>query len=79
MGDLKNDKYRDRSRIGVLGPTASNANKLFNFIDAMATGNMNEHDTMAMASMIPVVNSMYGYNTSQHIVNNFGEPKYRTK
>jgi len=79
LGDLKNDKYRDRARIGVLGPTGSNANKLFNFIDAMATGNMNEQDTMGIASMIPIVNSTYGYNASKHIVEGFGLPKYRAK
>lgn len=79
LGDLKNDKYYDRTRIGVLGPTASNANKLFNFIDAMATGNMNEHDVTGMASMIPIANSLYGYDASQHVIQGFGLPKYRHK
>lgn len=79
LGDLKNSKYRDRARIGVLGPTASNANKLFNFIDAMASGDMNEHDVMGMASMIPVVNSLYGFNASQQVVEGWGLQKYRSK
>jgi len=79
LGDLKNNKYYDRQRMGVLGPTATNANKLFNFMSAMATGNMNEHDTMGMASMIPVLNSLYGYNATQHIVQGFGLPKNRSK
>lgn len=79
LSDLKNDKYYDRTRIGVMGPAAGNANKLFNFVDALATGNMNEQDAMGMASMIPIVNSLYGYNASQHIIQSFGLPKYRSK
>ncbi len=80
LGDVKgNDKYHDRSIMGVMGPTGSNANKLYNFINAMATDNMNEYDTMGMASMIPLVNSTWGYNASKHIVQSFGMPKYRAK
>jgi Skp family chaperone for outer membrane proteins len=79
LGDLKNNKYYDRARIGVMGPTFSNGNKLLNFIDAMATGNMNEQDTMGMASITPVVNSLWGYSVSKHIIDSFGEPKYRSK
>ena len=79
LGDLKNDKYYDRTRIGVMGPAFGNANKIFNFIDAMATGNMNEQDIMGMASMLPVVNSLYGYNASQHIIQSFGLPKHRSR
>lgn len=79
MGKLKNDKYRDRTRLGLLGPTASNSNKLFNFVTAMATGDMNQKDVMGMASMIPVVNSLYGYNASKHIIDSFGLPKQRSR
>lgn len=77
LGDLKNDKYYDRTLMGIMGPTGSNLNKLSNFITSMATGNMNQQDTMGMASMIPVLNSAYGYNASQHILKGFGLPKYR--
>ena len=79
LRDLKNDKYFDRTMIGIMGPTFSNGNKLKNFVEAMATGNMNEKDTMGMASMIPIINSLYGYNASQHIIQSFGMPKYRGK
>lgn len=78
LAELKNDKYYDRTRIGVLGPAASNTNKLFNFVSALATGNMNEQDATGMASMIPIANSLYGYNASQHIIQSFGLPKHRS-
>ncbi len=79
LNDLKNDKYYDRTRIGLLGPAANDANKFLNFVSSMATGNMNEQDTMGMASMIPVLNSLYGYNASQHIVQGWGLPKHRPR
>lgn len=77
LSDLKNDKYYDRTLMGILGPTGSNANKLTNFVTAMATGNMNQQDVMGMASMIPVANSLYGYQATKNLTDAFGLPKHR--
>jgi len=71
LGSLKNDKYYDRTLMGILGPTGSNANKLTNFVTAMATGNMNQQDVQGMASMIPILNSLYGYQASKDVIDHF--------
>ncbi len=79
LGNIKNDKYYDRTIMGIMGPTGSNANKLYNFVNAMGTGNMNQKDVMGMASMIPVANSLYGYQLTRNFIDNFGLPKYRSR
>lgn len=79
LTNFKNDKYRDRTIIGLAGPGGSSLNKFGNFAKSIAANDMNEQDTMQMLSMVPVINSLYGYNATQHIVQGFGLPKYAHK
>jgi len=76
LGKFKNEKYEDRARAGALGPFASDINKMANFMTSMALGDMNEHDTLQMAGMIPPLNSTWGWQISQNIVKSFGLPKH---
>jgi hypothetical protein len=77
LGDLKNDKYRDRTRAGLLGPTIGNANSMANFFTALASGQMNQSDALKMARMIPLVNSSWTWWMSKKLIESFDLPKNR--
>lgn len=77
LGDLKNDKYRDRSRAGLLGAAFGDVNSLADIFMAAATDEMNQADLEKLARMIPPFNSIWTYGISKKIVDSFGTPKNR--
>lgn len=77
LGDLKNDKYRDRARTGLLGPAWSDMNSMADMFTALATGEMNENDAHKMARMIPPFNTAWTYGMSKALIDSFGLPKTR--
>jgi len=78
LGDLKNDKYRNRSRAGLLGPAIGDANSMADFFTALASNEMNEVDALKMARMVPFANAPWTYWMSKQIIENFGLPKTRS-
>ena len=68
MGDLKNDKFRNRTGIGASSAVFGTANRLWNFTSALATGEMNQKDAKDMAHMLPIAGSLYGRQMSDFIV-----------
>lgn len=79
LGDLKNDRYRDRARVGLLGPTVGNANSMADIITAMASGELNENDAKQMARMIPFANASWTAWMSAKLIESLGLPKTRAQ
>jgi hypothetical protein len=77
LGDLKNDKYRNRMRIGAFGPVVGTVNRMGNIFDALASGEMNQKDALEMAKMLPVTGSIWGYNLSKMLIDKLGLPPTR--
>lgn len=75
LGDLKNDKYRDRTRVGLLGPAWGDVNNLADSFGAFATGTMSEQDALKMARMVPPFNTVWTYWMSKAVIEQFGLPK----
>ena len=79
LGDLKNDKYKDRTRAGLLGPAWGTANRLFDVIGALASNEMNEADAKKMARMIPFANASWTWLMSKTLIEHLGLPKTRAE
>lgn len=79
LGDLKNDKYRDRTRAGLLGPGWGTANRMFDIISAIGSGEWNEADAKKAARMIPVANASWTWMMSQSLIESLGLPKTRAQ
>lgn len=77
LGDLKNDKYRDRMRVGALGPVFGTANRLADIFSALSSNEMNQKDAEQMARMLPITGSMWGYYMSKTLIENLGLPPNR--
>ena len=77
LGDLKNDKYRDRTRVGLLGPAWGDVNNVADIIGVLGSGNMNEADAGKMARMLPGFNTAWTYWMSKALIDSMGLPKTR--
>lgn len=77
LGKLKNDRYKDRTRVGLLGPGFGKANQLADVVTALASGEWNENDAKKAARMIPFVNSSWTWWMSQSLIESIGLPKTR--
>jgi len=77
MGNLRSDKYKNRTRAGLLGPTWGTVNRMIDIIDALSSNEMNEADAKKMARMIPGANASWTTLMSQYIVESLGLPKTR--
>src|SRR5690242_1596445 len=77
LGNLRSDKYKDRTRAGLLGPVWGTANRMANIVDALANGEMNEADAKKMARMIPYANASWLAGMSNKLIEGLGLPKNR--
>ena len=77
IGDLKNDKYRNRLGIGASSVVFGTANKLYAILASLASGEVNEKDTRTAAYMLPVAGSLYGRQISDIIIDKLGLPPNR--
>lgn len=68
IGDLKNDKFRNRVGIGASSPVFGTVNKMYNFLSALASNEMNQKDAKNMADMLPIFGSLYGRNVTNAII-----------
>jgi len=79
LGNLRSDKYKDRTRAGLLGPAWGTVNRMADIISALASGEMNEADAKKMARMLPFANASWTWWMSKHLVESLGLPKTRAE
>lgn len=77
MPNLRNDKYRDRSRAGLAGPAIGTANSMADFFTALASGEMNEYDALKFTRSMPFANATWTNWMSKSLVQQMGLPKTR--
>jgi hypothetical protein len=78
IGDLRSDKYKNRTRAGLLGPAWGTVNRMADIVSALASGEMNEADAKKMARMIPFANASWTAWMSNHLVESLQLPKNRS-
>lgn len=79
LQDLKSDKYRDRTRVGLLGPSFGLANRMADVVGAASMQEMNEDDAKKMARMIPFANTPWTWWMSKKLVEGLDLPKTRAQ
>lgn len=79
LGDLKNDRYKDRTRVGLLGPAWGSVNRMADVIGAIGSGEFNKADAAKMARMIPVANASWGYLMSKTLIDHLNIPETRAQ
>ncbi len=73
------DRYKDRTRAGLLGPSFGQANRMLDVISAAGHNEMNETDLKKMFRMIPVMNSTWGWGMSKKLAESLELPKNRSE
>jgi len=79
MGDLKSDKYKDRSRVGLLGPAFGTVNNMADVLGMIATGEWNEGDVKKAVRMTPFANASWTYWMSHKLIDSLNLPKNRNQ
>jgi hypothetical protein len=79
LGNLRSDKFKDRTRAGLLGPAWGTANRMLDITSALASGEMNESDAKKMARMIPFANASWTWWMSKHLIESLDLPKTRAE
>lgn len=79
MGDLKSDKYKDRSRVGLLGPSFGTVNNMADVFGMMATGEWNQADVKKAVRMTPFANASWTYWMSRKLIDSLNLPKNRNQ
>ncbi len=77
LGDLKSDKYKDRTRAGLLGPAWGYLNRLGDVIMAAGTGEWNKADMAKAARMTPFINASFMYGLSKKAIDGLNIPATR--
>lgn len=77
MGNLRSDKFKDRTRAGLLGPAWGTLNRMADVASALASREMNEADAKKMARMLPFANATWTYWMTKHLIESLGLPKTR--
>lgn len=72
MGNLKSDKYKDRTRAGLLGPAWGTANRLADITGMMASGEWNKSDVNKAVRMLPFANATWTYWMSKKLTDTLG-------
>lgn len=79
LGNLKNDRYRDRSMIGLLGPTFGKANMLKDVLSMIGTGEINQVDLKKMVRLMPYLNAPYFQAPTKWVVEGLNIPETRAQ
>jgi len=80
LGDLKNDKFRNRARTGLFGMSdvlSSTASRISDVLGMTANGEWNEKDLKTAANMLPITGAMYGHYISGKFIEDRGLPRNR--
>jgi len=76
LGDLKNDKFKNRMKTGIFGmsdlvsSTASNISSIF----GMVNSGLDEKDLKTAAHMLPITGAMYGHYLGDKLIEGLGLP-----
>ncbi len=79
LGDLKNDRYKDRTRVGLLGPAWGTINRMGDVFGSIASGEFNKADAKKLARMIPIANASWGYLMSKSLIDRLNIPETRAQ
>lgn len=79
LDNLKNDKYKDRTRAGLLGPAWGTVNRMADIFGAAASGEWNKSDMNKAARMIPFANASWTYWMSKKLTDSLDIPDTRAQ
>jgi hypothetical protein len=79
LGNLKSDKYKDRTRAGLLGPAWGTANRIADVVEAAGSGEWNKADMNKAVRMIPFANSSWTYWMSKKLIDSTSFPDTRAQ
>lgn len=80
LGDLKNDKFRNRAITGLFGMSdvlSSTASRISDVLRMAAHNEWNEKDMKTAAHMLPITGAMYGHYISDKFIESRGLPRNR--
>ena len=80
LGDLKNDKFRNRAKVGIFGMSdvvSSTAARVSNVLGMAANGDWNEQDLKSAAKMLPITGAMYAHYFSDKLIESWNLPRNR--
>jgi hypothetical protein len=77
LGNLRSDRYKDRTRIGLMGPSFGNFNRMFDIMTALGSGEFNKADAKKMARMVPYANASWTYWLSNKMIQGLDIPETR--
>jgi hypothetical protein len=79
LGDLRSDKYKDRTRAGLLGPAWGTFNRLADVIGAAGSGEWNKSDMTKAARMLPFTNASWIYWMDKKFIDSMNIPQTRAQ
>lgn len=79
LGKLRNDRYRDRTMAGLLGPSAGIANDMYNILGATFSNEMNQNDINKMMRLIPFTQLTEFRALSNKFAEHINVPKTRSQ
>jgi hypothetical protein len=77
LGNLRSDKYVDRTRAGLLGPAWGQGNRILDVISAAASGEWNKADMNKAARMLPYINSSWLAGLDKKLIDSTSFPENR--
>ncbi len=79
MGNLKNDRYRDRTLAGLLGPSAGVAQDLYSVAGMVASGELNQNDVDKLMRLVPFTQLTEFRGLTNYAVDSLKLPKTRAQ
>jgi len=78
LGDLKNDKYKNRMKTGIFGTSdviSSTATRISDVLGMISSRDWNEKDLKTAAHMLPISGAMYGHYLGDKLIEGFDLPR----
>ena len=79
FGNLKNDKYRNRMQVGLLGVGATTTTKMAQVLGMAASFDFNQKDLETLSHMTAYTGAMYGRQIGDKLVDGLGFPRTRAQ
>lgn len=79
LGDLRNERYRDRTMAGLLGPSAGIANDMYSILGSMWSREFNQRDLDKLVRLIPLTQITEFRALSNKFVEHMDIPKTRAQ
>jgi hypothetical protein len=79
LGNLKNDRYRDRTLAGLLGPSAGVVQDLYSIAGMAASGEVNQNDINKMVRLMPFTQTSLLRGLSNKLTEGLQLPKTRAQ